>query len=250
MEKLITVLLLSTTFILKGQHNHYLNFGLGYTYQTVKDEALSPVSYSGHMAHFRLGYYDEIKNWISSVEISGYGGVQEPDVASELNPSRTISGLGRVVYYLAYTPYSYNGYKFYAGVVSHNSLDYRLHNRYRNSSVNYAGFASFGFNFLVKKPLQFWDKSFGLQYNLILPIGTYYMRPGYIKPFLNGEIGSKGFAFWGDFFQMDSRADLLWNLSNGNQVKLSYLWEYTSLNVLNTYQSGSQNLSLSIIFKF
>jgi len=251
MEKLTFILFVLLITQVKAQTNdHYLTFGLGYSYQTVKDDALSPVSYSGSLAHFRLGYYDVINNWISSVEMSGYGGIQKPDVAPELNPSSTYTGLGRMIYYLAYKPYTYNNYEFYTGVVSHNTFDYRLHNRYSNSRNNFCGLASFGFNFLVRKPFKLWNNTFDVQYNLIVPFGTYYMRPGYIKPFFNDEVGSKGFAFWGDFFQLDSRTDLLWQLNNGNLLKLSYRWEYASLQVLNPYQAGSQNLSLSIIFKF
>ena len=98
--------------------------------------------------------------------------------------------------------------------------------------------------------LPFFNKNFVIQYDLGLPFGTYYLRPGYVKPFLAEKLSSKGSAFWGDYYLLDSRTDLIWLLPNGNQLRLSYNWEYTQLDVLNKLQTGLHQISLSTIFRF
>lgn len=235
----------------QSMNGHFLPFGLGYARETVKDNSLSPVSYSGSLGSITLGYYYQNQNWISMLDISGMAGFQHPDVSTDESIKReTTTGLGRASYRLLRRIITYKGFRLYGGILSHNLLDYRQHNRYTNSSENYAALFSYGPAFLLQRPFTVFNKNFVIQYDLGLPFGTYYLRPGYVKPFLAEKLSSKGSAFWGDYYLLDSRTDLIWLLPNGNQLRLSYNWEYTQLDVLNKLQTGLHQISLSTIFRF
>jgi len=225
-------------------------FGLGYGFETVKDASLSPVSYSGHLGGAGLGYYYQNSKWISMLDINGFSGFQYPDVNREDNNRKTLTILGNGIYHLSRKVFFKNDWSVFAGLLSHNTWDYRDHYRYGNSSSNYAGLFSFGPVATVQKPFKALNKSLVLSYRLGLPFGTYYMRPGYVKPFLNDKIENKGFAFWGDYFALDMRTDLIWVLPTGNQLRLSYNWDYSQLDVLNRMQLATHQISISTVFKF
>lgn len=226
-------------------------FGFGYGYETVKDVSLSPVSYSGSLGRINIGYYFQNEKWISMLDIAGLAGYQYPDVDSENNYRQTLSILGRATYHLSRKVHSTkNDWEFFVGLMSYNLWDYREHNSYGNSSTNYTGLFSFGAAFTAQKTFEFLKKNWAFSYQLGLPVGTYFMRPGYIKPFLNQEIANKDFAFWGDYYTIDSRADLIWLLPNGNQLRLSYNWDYSQLDQLNKVQIATHQLTISTVFKF
>ncbi|WP_417612534.1 hypothetical protein [Owenweeksia hongkongensis] len=237
--------------IVKAQPTgHYMPFSLGYGFETVKDVSLSPVSYSGKLGRIGIGYYYQNEKWISMLDIAGLAGQQYPEVNPESGYRNTLTILGRATYHLSRRIYTKNDWTIFAGILSHNTWDYREHSRYGNSSVNYTGLFSFGPVITVQKPFEVFSKSFTINYQLGLPFGTYYLRPGYVKPFLNEQISNKGFAFWGDYYTIDSRADLIWTLKGGNQLRLSYNWDYSQLDLLNKVQIATHQLSISTVFKF
>ena len=229
---------------------HYMPFGLGYAFQTVKDAALSPVSYSGNLGAINSGYYHQDEKWLSQFDLTGFSGFQTPDVNPENNANQATLISARAHYSLSYKVYEAGNWVFLAGILSHNSWDYRDVRFYANSSANYTGMFAAGLQLTAQKPFQLFGDKFGLQYGLGLPVGCYYLRPGYIKPFFAEEIASKEFAFWGDYFALDSRTDLYWKLTSSNWLRLSYQWEYTQLDVLNKVQTATHLLTVSTIFKF
>ena len=225
-------------------------FGLGYGFETVKDASLSPVSYSGSLGSISTGYYFQNEKWISQFDIAGLVGYQYPDVNRESGYRETLTILGRGTYNLSRRVFVKNDWTFFAGILSHNTWDYREHSRYGNSSANYTGLFSFGPVVTVQKPFELFSKNFTFSYSLGLPFGTYYLRPGYVKPYLNESIENRGFAFWGDYFALDSRTDLIWTLKSGNQLRLSYNWDYSQLDLLNKVQLATHQISISTVFKF
>ena len=225
-------------------------FGVIYAYETVKDDALSPVSYSGSLGAVSLGYYFQNDKWISVLDLNGGGGFQSPDVNRENNPSSTTTGFARGSYQLIRRITSYKAFRFYAGLVSHNVFDFRQHTRYSNSSDNFEALFGFGTSVAVQKPFTLFKKNFVLSYTFGFPFGAYYMRPGYVKPYLDLEPGSTGFAYWGDYYILNSKTELSWLFNNGNQLRLFYNWEFTQLDILNKAQTDLQQIGLSTVFKF
>lgn len=249
---LSALLSFSTTSFVTAQslNGHYMPFGAVYSFETVKDQALSPVSYSGSLGGLYLGYEFLNDNWISTLSLNGGGGFQSPDVNPENNPSSTATGYARGSYQLMRRIFTYKDFRFFGGVVSHNVFDFRQHNRYGNSSDNYVALFAFGTSIAIQKPFTFFNQNWALSYNFGFPFGSYYLRPGYVKPYLNLEAGSKGFAFWGDFYILNSKTELTWILDNGNQLRLFYNWEFSQLDLLNKTQTDLQQIGLSTIFKF
>lgn len=233
--------------ILKG---HYMPFGLGYAFQTVKDNSISPISYSGSLGHISSGYYSQNEKWLSLLDISGFSGFQRPDVNPEENDSRITLISARAIYSFSRQVLQKGDWHFFAGLLSHNVWDYRDINRYSNSSSNFNGFFSLGIQLTTQREFQVFGESFGFQYALGLPVGSYYLRPGYIKPLLNDKVSAKGLAFWDEFYLLDSRADLFWKLNELNYLRLSYQWEYARHSTPNKIQSANHFLSVSTIFRF
>lgn len=228
----------------------FIPFGQGYMHQTAKDASLSPVSYSGSLGTIKGGYYFQNKKWINLLDITGFVGFQRPTINREESLNRTFTFGGRIQYQLAYKVYEQNDWSVFSGIYSHNLWDFRTHNRYANNRENFTGLFSLGVSSTLQKPFSIWGQNFAGQYILGLPIGSYYLRPSYILPNFNGGVGSKGFAFWGDVFIVDSRTDLIWILKNGNQIRLGYYWEYAELDLLNQVQIGGHQLTLSTVFRF
>ncbi len=251
-KRLIFVVPLLFSGMLKAQllEGHYMPFGLGYAFQTVKDASLSPVSYSGNLGTIQSGYYSQDERWLNLLDISGFGGFQYPDVNPEGNNNRTTLFAGRVIYSLSYQVYQSGDWRFFTGLLSHNVWDYRDVRSYTNSASNFNGMFAAGIQLTAQKPFELFGENFGLQYALGLPVACYYWRPGYIKPFFADEIAVKDFAYWGDYFALDSKTDLYWSLNESNWLKLSYQWEYTQLDIPNKIQTATHFLSVSTIFKF
>lgn len=255
MGKLKTILLGGLFIVsinIKAQiyEGHYIPFGLGYSFQTVKDQSMSPVSYSGNLGSLSTGYYYQNENWLSLFDISGFGAFLYPNVNRENNSNSAISISARASYSMSYKVYEKGGWQFFAGLLSHNVWDYRDISSFSNNSFNFNGFISGGINLVSQKNFQLWNQKFGFQYSLGVPFSTYALRPGYIKPFIADEIGSQEFYFWGDYYALDSKTDLFWRMNANNFVRLSYQWEYNELMALNKVQVASHFLTLSIIFGF
>tara|TARA_R110002072_G_scaffold158421_6_gene309363 strand:+ start:1810 stop:2577 length:768 start_codon:yes stop_codon:yes gene_type:complete len=229
---------------------HYLPFGLGYSHQTVKDNSFSPVSYSGHLGSISTGYYSQTKNWLSLLDISGFGAFLYPNVNRENNSNSAISISARLIYRMSYKVYEKRNWHFFAGLVNHNIWDYRDISSFSNNSFNFNGFFSAGINLSTQKNFELWNQNFGFQYTLAIPFVTYALRPGYIKPFLAEEIGSQDFYFWSDYFALDSKTELFWKINSNNLIRLTYQWEYSQLDELNKVQVAGHHLSLSTIFGF
>jgi hypothetical protein len=228
----------------------YMPFSLGYVYNTVKDDALSPVSYSGNLGSISSGYYYQNKKWINAVDLGGFGGFMFPNVNREENPNQVTALSARLQYNLSYKVFEHNDWHFFAGLLSHNLWDFRSVSRYSNSSFNYNGFFSGGVKITIQKPFNLFGESFGFQYGLGIPVATYAWRPGYIKPFLSNDFGTEEFYYWDDYFAFDSRSDLLWKINESNFIGLTYQWEYSQLNPVNKIQAANHFLSISTIFKF
>lgn len=229
---------------------HYLPLSFSYVHHTVKDDALSPVSYSGSLGGMGLGYYYQGTKWLIQLDLAGAGGVQKPDVNRDNNFSQTTSALTRANLQVLRQVVSVSNWVIYGGLTSINTFDYRYHNRYGNSRESYESFFSAGIALGTQKSFELFSKKFTFQYTLGLPIGTYYLRPSYVKPNFNGEVGSKDFAFWGDFYLISSKPELIWELENGNQIRLFYHWEFSQLDDLNKVQTNMQQIGISTVLKF
>ena len=255
MEKLRVLLIcallfVSTTISAQILEGHYLPFGLGYVYSTVKDQALSPVSYSGNLGSISGGYHYYNSKWISAFDISGFGAIIHPNVNRDDNPNSALAISARANYSLSRKVFEKNDWHFFAGIISQNFWDYRDVRRYSNSNFNFDAFFSLGPIITIQKPFSLWKQNFGIQYTLAVPVVTYAWRPGYIKPLLAGKISNKEFYSWGDYYNLDSRTELYWKVSHDNYIKLSYQWEYTQLNPINKLQMANHILTLSTLFKF
>lgn len=229
---------------------HYMPFGLGYAFQTVKDNSFSPVSYSGNLGLISTGYYSQNENWLSLLDISGFGAFLYPNVNRENNFNSALSISGRISYSMAYKVYNNDQWLIFAGLLNHNVWDYREISSFSNNSFNFNGFFSGGLNSSAQRKFKLWNQEFGFQYTLGLPLATYSLRPGYIKPFIGDDIGSTEFYFLGDYFALDSKTELFWKLNESNLLRLSYQWEYNELNALNKVQVASHFITLSTIFGF
>lgn len=243
-------LLLTPSAFAQRSGDFLLSFGFQYGYERVLDEALSPISYSGSLGGLQLGFDFKNSQWLSQLEISGLGGFQYPAIKNEAVNRQTITGLVRAHYSLSRQVTEWKKWKIFVGLLSHNLYDYRNHNRYGNSQDNYLGLFSVGPVFSAQRPFTLWQKNFAFHYQLGLPVGTYYLRPSYIKPYTNGKIGNKGFAWWDSFYLLHSHSKLVWTLKSGNEIRLNYQWDFAQLNELNRVQIGGHQLALSTALKF
>jgi hypothetical protein len=256
------LILLFLSFFSKGQEifqGHYLSTGMGFNTQLFRDAFYANFRYSTYSAIAQLGYYDQNKNWQNTFYTTSGFGLGKKDYQEVDN--YTLENIPTTLHYsLRYrvANWSCETHSLWAGVLNQNSFNYRVNSNLGNSSETFAGFFSYGlsaayqFNtqsnniFNKAKPKIPW----GLQFNANLPIGSYVLRPGYATQIINGELGFSRHLFWRDFFHLNLRSDFILGLQNGNQLRISYRWDYSEVSVLNQYHQGQHQILLTTYFRF
>lgn len=234
---------LSSAQIQKG---YYLPFQLDYSLQVVKDASLAPVSYSGIAGSLATGFVHQGKRYVQSLEIRASSGLLFSDVSMEQASSALLLG-ARANYKIGYQVWSKNGYVLHVGLATLNSFDYREINQYSNNSFNFQAAFGLGPFFNVQKSFTFFKQFFNVNYQLSLPVAAYVLRPGFVKPSIAEQFGYMAFEGWQNYFQLDSKASLQWQISSENYLCLNYQWEYFQLNRPNKIQLAQHYIGLSLL---
>jgi hypothetical protein len=231
---------------LKG---YYLQYHLGGARQIVKDQSLSPVSYSGSLGTMGIGFRHFGKRWLENFSLYGSGGILTNDVTPDA-PGSALLLNARVDYQVAYRVYTKNLWAIHAGLGNINVWDYRGVNQYANNSFNYNAFFSAGPYASFQKGFSLWNQEFNLQYETTVALISYVLRPSYVRPSISGRnFGYEAFASLNNMFHWQNRTELYWKISTENYLLLGYRWEYMQLEVPNKIQLAQHYITLSMVTK-
>lgn len=250
--------LLFATLTSRAQNSfdgNFIPFSLGGSYQVFIDEFNSPLIYSGLIGLSQTGFVNQNGYLQHNLYINGGAGFQRPELNRDENLSRYTTYLARIHYSIRYKLWQKQMQSFFAGIVSHNTWDYRLHNRFGNSAETFTGLFSYGLSASYQREFDFkiWGKKpkhIGFQFDLNLPIASYVLRPAYVNQTVADEIGFTKNLLVGDFFHINTQAHLVYFLKNGNQLRLSYNWDYASIAAPNYTLQAEHQLFISTYFNF
>lgn len=235
----------------KPADEEFIIIGLGAQYRSQYDQILSPLRYAGWLGSALIGQRSEGPRWHSEFLLSGSAAWLQPDAGS--GEGRQTLYYGRASYRLAYAVWHRPKHRLYAGLQSLNSLQLAEHSNFANSRQSLRGFFSYGPSLSYRGVI--YDRGpaspshWAWRQNLFLPIGSYLLGPGYLRLFDGEDFGTQGHYFLPEAWHIQSRSELIYRLSNGNEISLSYRWEYLESRPLNQFASGGHEFFLALNFR-
>lgn len=231
----------------------YLPFGMGGSYSVFLDNFNSPLVYQAWNALLQSGYYYQDEKWQNILYLNGGLGLATPRL-SEASRSQYTNYLADISYHLRYRVWKSEKQQAFAGLANLNTWAYRQHNRFRNSSETFTGLFSFGLsgNYQRHFNLNLFSKNyqFGLDFTANLPLASYVIRPGYVTQTIADEPAVKELRWFDDIVQVNMQTELVWFRKNGNQLRLSYRWDYAQVEAPNKTQQATHQLFISSYFRF
>jgi hypothetical protein len=230
----------------------YILFGLGGQMENFKDDLVSPLKYRGYSGAAAIGWHSQHGAWQNNLDGHIAIGLQSPAALNDAsNQTTTISG--SINYNLRYRIINREKQALFLGLCSANLIGFRQHNLYRNSSLSFSNFISYGLSasWQYQPQLKIWNVKipFAWQTEFNFPLASYLIMPGYNRQFFNDKAGLRKHSFIGDFWHLEFLHNLVYPLSNGNQVRLSYHWNYAEYNGLNYLAQAQHYLMFHLLFK-
>ena len=254
----------------KRNWNTYVDLGVGITKHKIRDEATSPLRYSGNLLSSYGAFLKEHKDRIWRV----YGGFNYGQIKKAVNGSTYIgtayNGYAGMSVLFGLKRWSTDKLFIYVGGDALWTGDFRLNFNFQNAAYNYNLTTSIGPSAAVHYKFGWKAKSFkmaGLKFNrkdrnlkisyqLNTPLVFNYIRPDYsvINDFTNGESSSSfdnnHTTFLGDAFRLNMRSELYYYFHNENAVKFNYMWEFTKVKDENFIVDSSNHYFLiSLLFR-
>lgn len=236
----------------KTLEGDFLWTSFGASSDQFKDEYVSPNTYAGYSGQLGLGWHSYSGRWMNNLDFMGHAGWQNPKVLPN-SGNQTFSMGFRGHYSLRYRFWEHGQHQILAGIYSQNIFVLREHNNYSNSAQSFSGFFGYGpslaytFSRASRVFGRSWNWSWQSEWNI--PMGTYLLRPNFIRQYSNGEIADRGHFFFGSTWHTDFRHSLIWHLRHGNQVRLLYVWEYFQTERFNPSYNGGHQLHLQFFLK-
>lgn len=251
MRGFLLFLLLPFLGLSQSLEGNYLVTGLGGQFERYNDEFLSPNRYSGWGGSMVLGWHHLNDKWVDKLDIRGEGGWQNIEGLNASN--QTLSVAGRLHYSLAYQVYRHQIGRLFAGLQSANYFGLRQHNQFQNSAYSNTGFFSYGpsLSYLIEAP-KTWPSilpRLAWQSSAFIGIGSVLMRPAFTRPYRDGLPALIEHQFLGEMQHWEFRHNLIYRLKNGNQIRLSYQWNYQSSAIGQAQSMGSHTAEIQLFFK-
>jgi hypothetical protein len=234
-----------------GWEGRYLNFSLSGTRLFTHDLSLSPLVYEGFLGGLQLGYQDQLGPWQGGIKITGAGGRLRPLAYHEQNQTLTLAG--RAYFHFRYDVGPWGPVGVWAGLGQASYWDYHQVAAYANNAVNYTGLFSVGpslgaqwdFTLPLDKAQPYW----GLSTDLFGGVGAQVLRPGYVTPFVAGQIATNEWRWHGQQQHWRARLSLCWLRNNGNQLRLSYVGNFFLIAQPNLVKNASHRLAIEALLR-
>ncbi len=252
MRRYLALLAFITSLAAYGQEKlegHYLFTSLGFGFDQFNDAYISPNTYGGITASAGLGWHSYHGKWMNNLDVMGQGGTLSPLSYPEQSNEVVTFG-GKAHYSLRYRFFEKSKHQLLAGLYSQNIFVLREHQEYRNSAQSFSGFFGYGpsiaytYSYNLSILGRSWDLSWQSEWNI--PLGTYMLRPNFIRQYSAGEIGDRGNHILNGTLQTDFRHSLIWHLSNGNQIRAMYAWEYFQTDRFNASYNGGHMFQIQL----
>lgn len=238
-------------------------FSPGWAYQQGRDEAMSPLTYSGHLFNGVVGLEKTNKNQFNSFVLNAMLGrmqaVNQPkglrSRAQALRVQMDYAHLRKV------KTWPTHGLELWLGGTWNNMLNVLNHTGYLNNSLNYAFSSSLGGAIRVQYPMHMGGRVFHVYGQAELPMLAFNFRPSFASSIPEGYIAqerSNVRAFFDSgklqtlnrFIRLKNQLGIHRDLPNGNQVMLSYSWDYYQISHPHPVQMAVHQILLGWRYQF
>ncbi len=255
----LTIVFLTLTGALAQENNaskntFHLKLGAGVALQTVKDDAMSPLTYDGTQIAFQTGG-----------EWRGAKSLHRLDALFWLGETSASSGRTTENYTFAINGgYLHNlskpeaAWQWRLGGVITTWGSFRDHQSLINSDFFYDLFFSIGPSATVERNFKLFKRNWILDWQLTVPALTYGVRPTY-SGLDAAPPDENGFQGWEDaqigsfdiLQNVKSCIELAYPLKNGNRLGLMYYWDFFNAS-LEPYavKQAMQSVQLNLHFQF
>jgi len=240
MKRCLCFMLVGLAFQAVGQKEIHIDLGAGLTSHVIKDDAMSPVRYTGVLPTLSLGTMKtKFHKKLSEVRLTlQYGNIR----AKEGREYPTMKGpLFRMDFdyvHLRHTNLIKDSTQgiFFIGGSFHTLLSFRLMQQLDNSALIYDYFSSLGISAAYRHTFHWKQKRFMHYHRLSIPVVSYASRPEYmnvfdfIAPNENDPIGDAfdhaSIRSFGSTHRIIIRNTLFYPIRSNNMIALTYEWQY------------------------
>jgi hypothetical protein len=243
-----------------AQRDNYFVFGLGFSMTSVMDKGQSPLLYQCKSPKIKLGYESYSPKWIHRFSIDFQYGNLKNRYSPDFYEEQPYLILGHINYSVNRNCFNLpKNMKLAPGIFINLTTNLRMIPKLQNSMAAYEVFPCFGLSEVLCKDFNLGNRAFTISHSLQIPVVAYMMRSNYVSmmnyidpkaTYLGTILSSGKLVTINKLFQVKSTIDLQYSLSNNNQLKLSYLWDFYQCNTSNKSQSVQNALIFSTMFNF
>lgn len=243
------------TSVPSSLNTFHLKFGAGFGYQTLRDDAMSPLLYNG----VEIGAYAGAE-WRRSKGIFQLDGLfwfgqtdSKQSGAYTDNYSFAVNGS----YLRQLHPSRESRWQCYAGGALTSWGSFREHSSLVNSDYFYDVFLSLGLSGMIEHDFRFFKHDWQVGWQLTVPVLTYGLRPNYsgldeAPPDDEGfqsELDAAQIGSFNVLTNVKSRLELIYPLKNGNRIGLLYYWDFYQSNIEpHSVKQSMQSVQLNLHF--
>lgn len=241
----------------------FFKFAPGFAYQQGRDEAMSPLIYSGSHFNGVVGLEKTKNGKFNALDLEIMVGRTRPSTQPKSYRSTAPALRLQMDYSHQRLIKSWQNQqlKLYIGGAMNNMLNVLLHRSFMNNSLNYAFSSSLGAAGRLHYQFKVKEKAFRIYAQVHLPLIAFNFRPSYASSIPEGYIAqdrSDLRAFFdsgklqtlNDFFRLRNELGIFHLLPNNNQVLLTYRWDYYSITHPHPVQMAVHQILLGWRFNF
>lgn len=234
----------------------HLKFGAGFGYQTLRDDAMSPLLYNGVEIGAYAGTEWRRPKGIFQLDGLFWLGETTAEQSGAYTDNYTFAVNGSYLHQLH--PERESRWHCYAGGGITSWGSFRDHISLPNSDYFYDLFFSIAPSGLIEYDFRFLKRDWQLGWQLTIPVLTYGLRPNFsgldeAPPDDNSfkkELEAAQIGSFDVLTNVKSRLELVYPLKNGNRFGLLYYWDFYKSDIEpHSVQQSMQSVQLNLHFK-
>jgi hypothetical protein len=234
----------------------HLKFGAGFGYQTLRDDAMSPLLYNGVEIGAYAGAEWRRPKGVFQLDGLFWLGETNAEQSGAYTDNYTFAINGS--YLRKLHPARASRWHCFVGGALTSWGSFRDHISLVNSDYFYDLFLSIGPSGSIEYDFRFLKRDWHVNWQVTIPVLTYGLRPNFsgldeAPPNDNGfkkELEAAQIGTFDVLTNVKSRLELVYPLKNGNRIGLLYYWDFYQSNIKpHSVQQSMQSVQLNLHFK-
>ncbi len=227
----------------------------------LRDQHMSPVTYFGGMIAPGFGMLKRKEKFFSEFSLNFTLGSIQAKNGTDLRPMR--GDYFRIDMQYSYLRFVKNianqRFRWYVGGKLKSHSNVRLNEQLDTGFITFIFTNGLSLSSALERDISLFGRKMTLSYQLDLPVVTHVIRPNYLNIYnyidpendwLEERLRDSDWLLPGKFTSINSQISLTYPIRAGNMVRLSYGWEYYSLNNKLKARNASHDIALALLFNF